>query len=262
VPCTVGAILRRVPIIVMEQNARAGAANRLAGRFAKASAVPFASTDLPRKVLTGNPVRPAVAAIDRRRDRDPARGELGLPADRVVLGVFSGSLGSGRINAAVRDALPEWSGRADLAIRHVIGTRDWDAFADALPALPADGLVYQPVRYEERMELVLAASDLVLCRAGGTTVAELASAGVPSILVPLPIAPRDHQTANAGALVEAGAAVLVPDAELDAARLRAVVEPLLTDADHRTAMGEAAAALARPGAAERVADLVEEHARG
>jgi len=101
VPCTIGAILWRVPIVVMEQNARAGAANRLAGRFARAAAVPFDDTDLPRAVLTGNPVRPEILAVDRATGGLDARQQLDLPDDRVVLAVFSGSLGSRRINEAV-----------------------------------------------------------------------------------------------------------------------------------------------------------------
>src|SRR5690606_22331316 len=88
VPCAVGARLAGVPVVVTEQNARAGAASRLAGRFAAAAAVPFAETDLPRKVVTGNPVRPEILAVDRDRDRDAARAELGLPLDRLVLAVF------------------------------------------------------------------------------------------------------------------------------------------------------------------------------
>lgn len=261
VPTTVGAVLWRVPIVVMEQNARAGAANRLAGRFAVAAAVAFPGTDLPRAVVTGNPVRPEVLAVDRTADRARARAALDLPSERTVVSVFSGSLGARRINEAVLGVVMRWAGRTDLAVRHVIGGRDWDEFAARLPTPPEPGLVYRPVRYEDRMDLLLAASDLVVCRAGGTTVAELAQVGVPSVLVPLPIAPRDHQTANAAALVQAGAARLVPDAELDAARLAAEVEPLLDDPDRLTAMGRAAATLARPDAAARVADLVERWAR-
>ena len=106
VACTVGAVLWRVPIVVTEQNARAGAANRLAGRFAKAAAVPFPDTDLPRKVVTGNPVRPEILDVDRARDRDAAR-ERARPAGRpTVIAVFSGSLGSRTINDAVRGLLP------------------------------------------------------------------------------------------------------------------------------------------------------------
>jgi UDP-N-acetylglucosamine--N-acetylmuramyl-(pentapeptide) pyrophosphoryl-undecaprenol N-acetylglucosamine transferase len=261
VPCTVGAVLWRVPIVVMEQNARAGAANRLAGRFARASAVPFATTDLPRAILTGNPVRPEILSVARPAAVPAARAALDLPVDRTVVAVFSGSLGARRINEAVRDAMASWADRRDLAVRHVIGSRDWDAITGSLPALPPGGLHYQPVRYEDRMDLLLAAADVAVCRAGGTTVAELAEVGLGAILVPLPVAPRDHQTANADALVRAGAAIRIPDGELDGPGLVATLDPLLADPGRLAAMGRAAATLGRPDAAERVADLVERYAR-
>lgn len=261
VACVIGAVLWRVPIVVAEQNARAGAANRLAGRFAKASAVPFAETDLPRKVVTGNPVRAEVLAIDRVADRAPAREALGLPLDRTVVAVVTGSLGARKVNQAVRAAVPSWADRSDLAIRHVIGSRDFDAMAADAPELPDGGLLYQQVRYEDRMDLLLAAADLLVGRAGGTTVAELAEVGLPGLLVPLPIAPRDHQTANAAALVRAGAAILVPDDELDGDRVARELQPLLDQPGRLVAMGDAARSLARPDAADRVADLVEANAR-
>jgi len=111
------------------------------------------------------------------------------------------------------------------------------------------------------MPTTMAAADLVLARAGATTVAELAVLGLPSVLVPLPIATADHQTANARGLVDLGAARLVPDGELDVDRLEQEIGPLVTDTMARTAMGEAARELGRPDAADRVADLVEAHAR-
>ena len=129
VACVIGAVLWRVPIVVAEQNARAGAANRLAGRFARASAVPFPETDLPRKVLTGNPVRAEVLAIDRVGGRAAAREALGLPLDRTVVAVVTGSLGARKVNQAVRAAVPTWADRSDLAVRHVIGSRDFEAMA-------------------------------------------------------------------------------------------------------------------------------------
>lgn len=262
VACVIGAVLWRVPIVVAEQNARAGAANRLAGRFAKAAAVPFPETDLPRKVVTGNPVRTEVLAIDRAAGSvAAARAELGLPADRTVVAVVTGSLGARRVNEAVRAAVPEWSGRSDLAIRHVVGSRDFDAMAVDQPSLPPGGLIYQMVRYEDHMDRLLCAADLLVGRAGGTTVAELAEVGLGGLLVPLPIAPRDHQTANAAALVRAGAAILVPDAELDGDRLVRELQPLIDHSERLAAMGAAAHTLARPDAADRVADLVETHAR-
>ena len=261
VACVVGAVLWRVPIVVTEQNARAGAANRLAGRFAKACAVPFDETDLPRSVVTGNPVRSEVLAIDRIEGRAAARAALDLPPDRVVVAVVTGSLGARRVNQAVRDALPALAARSDLAVRHVIGSRDWEAMSVPPPAVETGALVYQAVRYEDRMDLLLTAADLLVGRAGGTTVAELAEVGLPALLVPLPIAPRDHQTANAAALVRSGAAILVPDGELDGSRLVVELTPLLDQPERLAEMGAAAHSLARPDAADRVADLVEAHAR-
>jgi UDP-N-acetylglucosamine:LPS N-acetylglucosamine transferase len=124
------------------------------------------------------------------------------------------------------------------------------------------GLVYQQVRFEDHMDLLLSAADVAVQRAGASTVAELAVVGLPAILVPLPGAPGDHQTANAQRLAAAGAAVVVPDGELDATRLAVELERLIKDTASRCKMGAAARALARPGAAEAVAALAEEHARG
>lgn len=259
VACTIGAVLWRVPIVVMEQNARAGLANRLAGRFAKASAVPFEDTDLPRRVVTGNPVRAEVLAIDRVADRSAARDAIGVDRDRMLIAVVTGSLGARKVNEAVFAAVPAWSERTDLAIRHVIGSRDWESVQERLPE--TDGLQYRAVRYEDHMDTLLCAADLLIGRAGGTTVAELAEVGLAGLLIPLPQAPRDHQTANAAQLVAAGAAVLVPDAELDGARLVAEVEPLIDVPGRLAEMGAAARTLAHSDAARRVATLVEEKAR-
>lgn len=253
------ASLLRVPVVVMEQNAVPGRANRIAARLAKACAVSFPGTRLPKATVTGNPVRPEIAAVDRSPPgRAAARAALGLPADRRLLMVTGGSLGSRRINDAVAGALRSWSGRHDLAVHHVLGNRDWET----RPAL-AEGseLAYVSVAYEDRMALLLAAADLVVGRAGAGTVAELAAAGLPSILIPLPGAPGDHQTANARVLADAGAAVLVPDRELDAARLLEEVDRLMGDPGRLEAMARAAATCGRKDAAEAVADLVEKWAK-
>jgi UDP-N-acetylglucosamine--N-acetylmuramyl-(pentapeptide) pyrophosphoryl-undecaprenol N-acetylglucosamine transferase len=264
VPGVIGAVLWRVPMVVLEQNARAGAANRLAGLFAKAAAVPFPETDLPRRVVTGNPVRPEVLAAGAATGarRDAARVALDLPPGRTVLAVFSGSLGARRINQAVRAAVQQWRDRSDLAVHHVVGSRDYDQIVAEPFELPAEGIAYRAVRYEDHMDDLLLAADVAVCRAGGSTVAELAEVALPALLVPLPIAPRDHQTANARALVGVGAAVLVPDGELDGARVVRELEPLLADPERRARMSTAAAELRHPDAAARVADLIEEHARG
>ncbi len=260
----VAAVVWRVPLVVADQNARAGAANRLVGRFARACAVPFPETDLPHAVVTGNPVRDEILEVAAAGDRAAARAELGVPEGRTLVVEFAGSLGSRRLNDATFDCAQRWADRDDLAVYHVVGARDWDdGRVPAALAGPPEGagLWYRAVRYEDRMATVLAAADLAVCRSGGTTVAELAVVGVPSVLVPLPIATRDHQRHNAGPLVAAGAAVLVDDAEFDGDRMEAEVLPLL-DGDRLAQMAAAARAVGRPDAAVAVAALVAEAARG
>jgi UDP-N-acetylglucosamine--N-acetylmuramyl-(pentapeptide) pyrophosphoryl-undecaprenol N-acetylglucosamine transferase len=262
VSCALAAVALGVPVVVAEQNAVPGAANRLVARFAKAAAVPFPGTPLPRAVVTGNPVRAEILAVDRTEaGRAAARAALGLPADRRLVTVFGGSLGALRLNEAVLGALEAWSGRADLAVRHVVGERDWDLVTARVPPLPEGGLFYQPVRYDDQRELSLAAADLAVSRAGGNTVAELAAVGLASILVPLPGAPGDHQTANARQLGDRGGAVLVPDVDMTPARLVTEVDGLLGDPGRLGAMAAAASATGRRDAAEAVAALLEAHAR-
>ncbi|HYF45538.1 MAG TPA: glycosyltransferase, partial [Acidimicrobiales bacterium] len=175
---------------------------------------------------------------------------------------FGGSLGARRINQAVTGLVERWADRTDVAVRHVVGERDWeDESARGEDRDGASGILYAPVRYEDDMPTTFAAADVVVARAGATTVAELAVLGLPSVLVPLPIATADHQTANARHLVELGAARLVPDPELDVDRLEAELEPLVGDPEALALMAEGALALGRRDAADRVAALVEEHAR-
>jgi len=258
--CGVGAVLTRTPLVLLEQNKKAGAVNRALRRFATASAVSFEGTDLPRATVTGNPLRPEIRHMAEHPDPAGARLALGLPADRTVIGVFSGSLGSRRINDAVRGLVARWEDRSDLAIRHVVGKRDFDAYQAQAPTPPAGGMVYQVLAYEDRVDLLLDASDVAVTRSGGT-VFELMAAGVPSILVPLPIATRDHQLANAEAVVAVGGAVLVPDAELDTDRLERELSALLSDPSRLATMSESMRAGARVDAAEAVVAVVERVAR-
>lgn len=257
---SMAAVVLRVPVVVSEQNARASAVNRLIGRWAERCALPFPDTDLPDGELTGNPSRRAVVSAVTSGDADRARATLELPprSDRTVIAVWSGSLGATRINEVVRALAERWADRSDVAIRHVVGRRDWERFATP-PAAVADGpLLYQLVEYEDRMPDLLVAADVAVCRAGASTVAELAIAGLPAVLVPLPIAPRDHQRANGRELVDAGGAIIVDDADLDVDRLAAELDLLIADRDRRASMAAAAASVARPDAARRVAAIVIE----
>ena len=262
VPCALAAVVRRVPIVVAEQNAAPGAANRLVGRFAKACAVSFPDTALPRSVVTGNPVRPEILAIDRSQDSEAARHKLDVYPGRRVLLIFGGSLGALRINKAVLSALRRWSSRTDLHVRHIVGRRDWDQLMAGGPPLAAGSpLRYQAVEYDDDMPTSLAAADLVVCRSGSSTCFELLAAGLPSILVPSPFVTADHQTANARHMSAAGAAVVVADAELDGSRLVAEVDTLLEDLQRLDSMSVAARRASRPDAARDIARLAEAHAR-
>jgi UDP-N-acetylglucosamine:LPS N-acetylglucosamine transferase len=208
--------------------------------------------------VTGNPVRPELLAAAERPDRDGARRRLGLPLDRRVVGVFSGSLGSRRINEATRGAVDVWADRSDLAVRHVVGRRDWEAYRRSIPEPSPGGLVYQALEYEHQMDLLLTSADLVVCRAGAMTLAEIAACGVPAILVPYPFAAYNHQEINAQNLAERGGAVSIRDAELTGERLSTELLRLGKDRETLIRMSANARRFARPDAAARIArSLIE-----
>jgi undecaprenyldiphospho-muramoylpentapeptide beta-N-acetylglucosaminyltransferase len=268
VPAGLAAAILRVPLVLVNVDARPGLAHRVLGRFATASAVAFPGTVLPHPVLTGAPVRDDLAGADHTPDRAAnARIGLGVPADRRTVAVFGGSLGARRLNDAALALAAVYRARGGLTLFHVSGPRNFEAVqaARAESAAPAEGddsgLCYRLVPFEENMAALYCAADVVVCRAGALTVAELSLVGVPAVLVPLPGAPGDHQSANAAALVDAGAAVLLKDAECDGRRLADLLNELLADPPRLFAMGKAAKALGRPGAAEAVATLVQAHAR-
>ena len=265
VPAALAAVVLRVPVVVTEQNARAGAANRLVGRFASAAAVAFDDVDLPRTVVCGIPVREEILAVadptvPREERRAAGRAALGLPTDRTVVAVFSGSLGSRTVNDAVAGLAERWSDRADVAIHHVVGRRDADQHLGT--DRDGEGLRYRVVAYEDRMAQLLAAADVAVCRAGGSTIAELSLVGLPAVLVPLPIATRDHQRWNAQGLVDAGGARMVLDRDLTVDRLEQELGELLATPGRLDEMATAAATLGHRDAAEQIARLVEDVASG
>jgi UDP-N-acetylglucosamine--N-acetylmuramyl-(pentapeptide) pyrophosphoryl-undecaprenol N-acetylglucosamine transferase len=264
-PADAAAAVLGVPLVLVTIDAVPGAVHRLLGRRAAANAVAFAGTQLPRAVVTGVAVRPEIADVDRSEQAAArAKKELEIPEGRRVVGVMGGSLGARSVNLCALGLAQRWCGRADVAIYHVTGRRDADemqreATARGLYALGDPS--YRAVPFEDRMARFYEAVDVMVCRAGASTIAELAVAGVPSVLVPLPGAPGDHQTANARRLVDAGAAILVPDASCTPGRLESVLSELFDDSERLSAMGEAARALGRPDAADRIGALVVAHAR-
>jgi UDP-N-acetylglucosamine--N-acetylmuramyl-(pentapeptide) pyrophosphoryl-undecaprenol N-acetylglucosamine transferase len=184
---------------------------------------------------------------------------------------MGGSLGALRINRAVAQLVEDWSGGEGRTVYQVTGRRDYESFADGHSGVggvrEGDGepdersLVYRVVPFEDHMPDLYAAADICIARAGAMTVAELLVTGVPSILVPLPGAPRDHQTRNAEAVSGLGAAVVVPDPECNAARLAKELDALFSDPQRLQAMSDAARRHGHSDAAQRVAELVEAHAR-
>jgi UDP-N-acetylglucosamine--N-acetylmuramyl-(pentapeptide) pyrophosphoryl-undecaprenol N-acetylglucosamine transferase len=231
------------------------------GRFARAAAVGFEGAGLPRAVVTGVPLRPEIARLSRPgpAERRAARRRLGIAEDRRVVSAVGGSLGARRLNQAVLGVARRWAQRGDLALYHVVGKRDFPWASAERPA--PSRLCYRQVEFERDMADFYAAADVVVCRAGAVTVAELAAVGVASVLVPLPGAPGDHQRANAEVLAGRGAAVVVEDAELDEERLAGELDALLGDPERLAAMADKAASAGRPDALAAVTSLVEEHAR-
>jgi UDP-N-acetylglucosamine:LPS N-acetylglucosamine transferase len=267
VPTALAAAVVGVPVVLVNVDAVPGAANRLVGRFARAAAAAFEGTGLARSVVTGAPVPAAIVDSAHPDDgaRSAARDALGLPRHRLVVGVVGGSLGSRRLNEAAIALAGLWRDRTDVALYHVVGRRDraWAAQAAArrAPGPDHDGLCYIQVPYEQRMALFYQAADIVVSRAGAITVAELAVVGVPAILVPLPGAPGDHQSANARVLERAGGAVVIVDQECDAPRLAREIDALASPPGRLLAMGAAAGAVGRPDAVAAVVGLARAHAR-
>lgn len=251
-PVVLCAVLRRIRTLVLEQNVVPGFTNRALARLVDAAAVTFEATRAyfgERAFVSGNPVR--ASFLDAPIDE----GE-----QAPCLLVFGGSQGARAINAAVVDALPALAARwPGLTVVHQTGAADFERVRAAHAATPLASRV-EPFMTDLDREMRRA--SLVVCRAGATTLAEIAAAGRPAILVPLPTATDDHQRRNALALVEAGAAELVEQDALSGAVLADAVDRLLADADRRRRMSEAVRRFARPEAALRVARRVIELAQG
>ena len=247
-PAYLAARAARVPIVIHEQNARPGLANRLGARFTSAVATTFASTELPHATRVGLPLRAEIRDLDRAASRPAALEHFGLAPDRPTLLVFGGSLGAQRLNqafsAAARDLLDDGA-----QVLHLTGAGK----AVELPA-GTDGR-YVALEYTDRMDLAYAAADLAVCRAGAGTVCELAAVGLPAVYVPLPIG-NGEQELNAADLVTAGGGLLVDDADVDADWVRVTVVPLLADRSRLAAMATAAAAHGERDADDQLVDLV------
>jgi UDP-N-acetylglucosamine--N-acetylmuramyl-(pentapeptide) pyrophosphoryl-undecaprenol N-acetylglucosamine transferase len=248
-PVGLAAVLTRRPLVLTEADSHLGVTNRLLARFAKRVFLAFPLQGRGRKrakwVVSGRPVPAGTGRVDR----DAARARFGIRPDEQVLLVFGGSLGARRVNDA---ALEAFGAASPCAVLHASGVRDSEDLRRRLDELGAPPH-YHLYAYIEPFADALAAADLVVARAGGS-VMEIAAAGLPAVLVPYPHATADHQTSNARFIEAAGAAVVVPDDELDGPRLAREVGALLAAPHRLAAMAKAAQAVARPDAADRIAD--------
>ena len=278
--CAVAARLRRIPSVVFEANVRPGMASKLSARWAAVCAVAFAETELPKSVFTGTPLRASITLLGKQVRQhaessngsapahDPlrvsAKQSLGVDADRKLVLVLGGSLGAGRINETMREASKRLLESGRVSIRHVVGPRAWQIYQEEQQTGADLGKLerhlerhYAVLPFEDDMATALAAADLVVSRAGGGAVAELAAAARPSILIPMQQSAEAHQCANAKAMEDSGASLTLKEADLSASVLASALETLLAQPSRLSEMAASAAKLARLDAAGRVAELLE-----
>lgn len=253
IPAALAARRSGAQLFVAEQNAGAGLANRVASRWASRVFTAFPNTHgLKSGEWVGNPVRRALSSFDRGRLRADALTHYGLDANRPVLGVVGGSLGAGVLNEAAASLAREWGG-PPIQVLHLTGNVTGGDHVGH-----GAGVTWIRRRFEDRMELFYAASDLVVARAGGS-VAELTVTGTPSILVPGDFGSSGHQSANAAFLAESRAAEVLPQDRIT--ELPRVVAELLASPDRLETMRVNALSIAKPNAATTIADAMLERAR-
>lgn len=250
------AVVWQVPLVLVEFDATPGAAHRLFQRYATKRCCAFYEEG-DNVVVTGAPLRQAIEDVDRSpAAREDAKRAFVPPIEegREVVVVMTGSLGSTKVNTAVRDLARLWSERSDRTVVHVTGRRDYEVFLATSPM--TNGLDYRVSNFGDMAEL-WAVADVAVCRAGAITVAELTALGIASVLVPLPGAPNDHQMKNALAVAAAGGAKVITDRDCTGEALAEALDDVLepsTLAD----MSECARSLARPHAAQAIAKVIED----
>ena len=254
-PVVAIAALLGYPTMLLEQNALPGITNRLLARVVRAAAVNFetALAYFPRTgFVAGNPVRPEFFPAQNEEAND----RFTQPHDAARVLIFGGSQGAHAINVAMVEAAARLAASGiRLAITHQTGERDLDLVRAAYERA---GLAARVEAFIFEIDGEMKAADVVICRAGATTLAELAASGTPAILVPLPTAADDHQRKNAEVVAKTGGAIVIEERELSGDALAGVLKELMADRDRLARMSAAARTLARPDAAERIADRVEQ----
>ena len=239
-----------VPIVVHEANARPGVANKIGSRYTDFVAVSTPDSKLRDAQYIGIPLRRTIATLDRNAARPEARAYFGLDQRLPTLLVSGGSQGARRLNETIQAVAPRLQ-QYGVQILHAVGPKNEIPRIDDIPGMPP----YRAVPYLDRMDLAYAAADMMLCRAGAMTVAELAAVGLPGAFVPLPIG-NGEQRLNAQPVVRAGGGLLVDDAELSVDWVLGQLLPVLTDPQRLWDMSRAAAEFGRRDADDLLVNMV------
>lgn len=261
-PVVLTAVLMRIPTLIHEQNAYPGITNKLLAKIVRKVAVTFPESKkyFHRQadiVVTGLPIRPSILTANREKGIKV----LGLGEDKFNIVVVGGSRGARSINLAMAEVISRICGREDMQVVHITGKPGYDRTVDELTGRgiePGKCGNITLIPYLYNINDALAVADLVVCRAGATTIAEITGRGLPSILIPYPYASDNHQEYNARALVDQGAAVMILDRDLSGMRLWDTVSSMYRDKAGLAGMAEQAKKLGRPEALQCLVRIVRE----
>lgn len=251
-----------VPLVVHEQNSVMGMANKYLAKTARAVALTYEAAGAPvadkeKLVVTGNPVRSSVLTSTR----EEGRSMLGIPEEASMLLVFGGSLGARHLNAAISSMKKDLLAIDNLYVVHITGPKELEAVEAVLALTEEEKKRYLVMGYQNRMGETMAACDMVVSRAGATSLAEISARCIPAILVPFPFATADHQTTNARSYVQAGAAWMMADDMVETPEFKELVLTFVDDEKARLKMSEAARGFETGNAASKLADVVLNAAR-
>lgn len=251
-----------VPLVVHEQNSVMGMANKYLAKTARAVALTYEVAGVPvadkeKLVVTGNPVRSSVLTSTR----EEGRSMLGIPEEASMLLVFGGSLGARHLNAAISSMKKDLLAIDNLYVVHITGPKELEAVEAVLALTEEEKKRYLVMGYQNRMGETMAACDMVVSRAGATSLAEISARCIPAILVPFPFATADHQTTNARSYVQAGAAWMMADDMVETPEFKELVLTFVDDEKARLKMSEAARGFETGNAASKLADVVLNAAR-
>ena len=251
-----------VPLVIHEQNSVMGMANKYLAKTARAVALTYKVAGAPvadkeKLVVTGNPVRSSVLTSTR----EEGRSMLGIPEEASMLLVFGGSLGARHLNAAISSMKKDLLAIDNLYVVHITGPKELETVEAVLALTEEEKKRYLVMGYQNRMGETMAACDMVVSRAGATSLAEISARCIPAILVPFPFATADHQTTNARSYVRAGAAWMMADDMVETPEFKELVLTFVDDEKARLKMSEAARGFETGNAASKLADVVLNAAR-